>query len=220
MRLTRQTGRRSAVIAGAGMAALIGTGVFAVPASAHNSDWSVTCDSVSVHLAAYNGRVTNTVTISVDGGAVLASDANFGSSYDFSGALPDHASAIKVHLVVSAGDGNQYNRDEFKTSEPCEKPPTTPPTTVPVTTPPTTTATTAPPTTTPPTTATTAPPTTAATSSAAAVAATSSAAGGGDLAETGSSSSTPLIAGIAAVAVAGGAGLLFVSRKRRNSAHR
>lgn len=221
MRMTAQTRRRSAVIAGAGIAALATTGVFAVPASAHTGDWSVTCDSVTVHLTAYNAHVTNSVTLSVVDGGVLASEDSFGSSYDFSGALPAHTSPIQVHLVVNAGDGKRYSKDEYKTSEPCRTPPTTvPPTTVPPTT-------TAPPTTVPPTTTappatgtTTAPPTTStATSSAPAVEATTSPAAG-NLAETGGSSSTPVIAGIAVAVVAAGGGLLFVNRRRRTAAHR
>lgn len=216
MQMTRQSRRRSGVIAGAGMAALIGSAVLAAPASAHNSDWSVDCTSVSVHLTAYNGKVTNSVTVSVDGGGVLASKASFGSSYDFKGALPDHSTAIKVHLVVKAGDGKQYSRDEYKTSEPCEKPPTTPPPTTPseqptTPAPPTASASDTP---TPP--ATTPVPT--ATSNAPVVQASTSPAAG-DLAETGSSSSTPMIAGIAAAVVAAGAGLLVFNR-RRGAAHR
>jgi LPXTG-motif cell wall-anchored protein len=215
MQMTRQSRRRSGVIAGAGMAALLGSAVLAAPASAHNSDWSVDCSSVTVHLAAYNGRVTNSVTLSVDGGAVLAHQDSFGGSYDFKGALPDHTSAIKVHLVVTAGDGKQYNRDEFKTSEPCQKPTSPPPTTP--TKQPTTPA--APTTSAPPVTPTTpATPTSTAITNAPVVQASTSPAAG-DLAETGSSSSTPMIAGIAAAVVAAGAGLLFINR-RRGAAHR
>jgi LPXTG-motif cell wall-anchored protein len=212
MHMTRQSRRRSSVIAGAGMAALIGSAVLAAPASAHNSDWSVDCSSVTVHLAAYNGSVTNAVTLSVDGGTVLAHEDSFGAAYDFTGALPDHTTAIKVHLVVTAGDGKQYNRDEFKTSEPCQKPTSPPPTTP--TKQPTTPA--APTTSAPPVTPTT--PTPTATTNAPVVQASTSPAAG-DLAETGSSSSTPMIAGIAAAVVAAGAGLLFINR-RRGAAHR
>lgn len=250
MRKTRQFRRRSAVIGGAGMAALVGAGVFAGSASAHNADWSVTCDAVHVHLTAYDSHARNSVTVSVVGGSVLDSKNSFGGSYTFNGALPHHDSPIKVHLVVKAGDNKKYNRDETLTSRPCEKPPTTPPvevtttppveqtTTPPVeqtTTPPveeTTTPpvdeTTTPPveeTTTPPVDETTTPPvddTTAptATTTSPEVAGTTSAPGGGDLAETGSSGATPMIAGIAGVAVVAGAGALFFSRKRRSGAHR
>src|SRR6478735_9244000 len=65
---SRRTRGRSAVIAGGAMAALATAGVFAVPASAHNSVWSVTCNSVSVHLTNYNKHVTNSVTLQVVGG--------------------------------------------------------------------------------------------------------------------------------------------------------
>jgi LPXTG-motif cell wall-anchored protein len=207
-------------------AVAIGGVVFASPASAHTSDWSVTCDSVSVHLKDYNKRVTNSVTLKIVGGeGALADNPDFGSTFTYTGALPPHDAPLQVRLVVTAGDGSRYNVDQVKTSQPCEKPPTTPPpTTAPPTTAPPTTAppTTAPPTTVPPT--TTAPPTTPTTtapptSSAPAVPATTSPASG-DLAETGSSNATPVIAGIAAAAVVVGAGALVITRKRRSSSHR
>lgn len=207
MQMSRQSRRRSGVIACAGMAALIGTAVLAAPASAHNSDWTVDCGSVSVHLTAYNPQVTNSVTLSVDGGAVLAGEASFGAGYDYQGALPDHTAPIKVHLVVTAGDGSKYGRDEYKTAAPCDKPSSPPPP-----------ASSAPPTTTPsgrPTTPpTTTPATTPTTNAPVVQASTSAPAGGGDLAETGGSSATPMIAGIAAAVVAAGAGLLFLNRRR------
>ncbi|MFC4031986.1 LAETG motif-containing sortase-dependent surface protein [Streptomyces polygonati] len=227
--MTRQNRGRSAVIAGAAMAALAGAGILAVPAAAHSGVWSVGCDTVSVHLKDYNARATNSVTVSVDGGGVLASKDSFGSGYEFSGPLPDHTAAITLHLVVKAGDSSKYDIDQRKTAEPCEKPPTTPPPTTAPTTPPTTAPTSTPPTTatttpappsgttTPPATApTTAPPTT----NAPVVQASSSAAAGGDLAETGSSSDTPMIAGIAVAAVVVGAGALVFTRRRRSSSHR
>jgi LPXTG-motif cell wall-anchored protein len=209
MHMTRQSRRRSSVIAGAGMAALIGSAVLAAPASAHNSDWSVDCSSVTVHLAAYNGSVTNAVTLSVDGGTVLAHEDSFGAAYDFTGALPDHTTAIKVHLVVTAGDNQRFNKDEFKVSAPCEKPSSPPP-------PPSSSPGKRPTTPVSPTTSAPAPastPATTATSNAPVVQASTSPAAG-DLAETGSSSSTPMIAGIAAAVVAAGAGLLFLNRRR------
>jgi LPXTG-motif cell wall-anchored protein len=215
MRMTRQNRTRSAVIAGAGIAALAGVGILAAPASAHTGVWSVACDSVSVHLTKYNPGATNSVTLSVDGGAVLASKASFGGGYDFAGPLPAHTTALTLHLVVRAGDGTQYNVDERKTAAPCEKPPTTPPTTSP-STPPPTTPTTAPPTTT--SAPTTAPPT--ATTGAPVVAGTTSAPAGGNLAATGSSSATPVIAGIAVAAVVVGGGAIVLSRRRRSSSHR
>jgi LPXTG-motif cell wall-anchored protein len=220
MRMTRQNRTRSAVIAGAGIAALAGAGILAAPASAHTGVWSVTCDSVSVHLTKYNPGATNSVTLSVDGGAVLASRASFGGGYDFAGPLPAHTTALTLHLVVRAGDGTQYNVDERKTAALCEKPPTTPPTTSP-STPPPTTPTTVPPTTVPPTTTpapTTVPPT--ATTSAPVAAGTTSAPAGGNLAATGSSSATPVIAGIAVAAVVVGGGAIVLSRRRRSSSHR
>jgi LPXTG-motif cell wall-anchored protein len=216
---SRRTRGRSAVIAGGAMVALATAGVFAVPASAHNSVWSVTCNSVSVHLKDYDKHATNSVTLQVVGGeGVLAFNPDFGSSYTYDESLPTHDTPLQLHLVVKAGDNAKYNVDETKTSPVCEKPPTTPPpTTPPTTAPPTTPPTTAP--TTPPTTAPPATPTPTATTTAP-VAATSSAPASGGLADTGSSSATPMIAGIAAAAVVVGAGALVITRRRRSSSHR
>lgn len=141
IRMTPENRRRSAVVAATGMAALLGAGVFAVPAAAHTGTWSVSCDSVTVHLTAYNKRATNSVTLSVEGGGVLAKEDSFGAGYDFSSPLPPHDAAITLHLVVTAGDSAKYNIDQEKTAAPCEgqttapPPPTTTPAPPPTTTP-------------------------------------------------------------------------------------
>lgn len=219
-RRARRTG--AAVAAGAAMGVLALTGVLAAPADAHSGVWSVTCDAVSVHLKDYDKKATNSVTLQVVGGeGVLAFDPDFGSSFTYDDALPAHDSPLPLHLVVKAGDGPKHDIDEVKTSPPCDKPTTTPPTTTtppPTTTPPagTTPATTTPATTAPATTpATTPPATTPATSAPAA--GTTSPPSGADLADTGSSDATPVIAGIAAAAVVAGAGAVAFARKRRSS---
>ncbi|WP_405578939.1 LAETG motif-containing sortase-dependent surface protein [Streptomyces sp. NBC_01190] len=229
IRMTPENRRRSAVVAATGMAALLGAGVFAVPAAAHTGTWSVSCDSVTVHLTAYNKRATNSVTLSVEGGGVLAKEDSFGAGYDFSSPLPPHDAAITLHLVVTAGDSAKYNIDQEKTAAPCEgqttapPPPTTTPAPPPTTTPAppaTTTPATTPPTTAPPAPPTTAPATPTASTNAPVVAGSASASAAGGLAETGSSNATPVIAGIAAAAVVVGGGALVLSRRRRSSSHR
>ncbi|SHL38533.1 LAETG motif-containing sortase-dependent surface protein [Actinacidiphila paucisporea] len=207
MRLTVQGRRRYAAIAATGMAAMIGSAVMAGPASAHTPVWSVTCDSVTVDLTAYNTHATNSVTLTIVGGeGALADNPNFGGAFHYQDALPPHDAPISLHLVVKAGDDAKYDVDQTKVSPVCDKPTTTPPT-KPATTPPTT----APQTTTPAPTHTT---------NAPVVADTTAATGSGDLAETGSSNATPMIAGIAAAVVVVGGGLVFWTRKRGTSAHR
>ncbi|WP_333770005.1 LAETG motif-containing sortase-dependent surface protein [Streptomyces sp. IBSBF 2435] len=227
MKLTVQGRRRSAAVAAAGMAAMIGTAVLAAPASAHTPVWSVTCNSVQVDLTNYStGRhVQNSVSLTVVGGeGALADNEDFGGSFHATEALPAHDSPLTVRLVVKAGDNKKYNVDETKVSPVCDtptspsvSPSTTPPTTAPETTAPPTTA---PETTAPGTTAPTTAPVPAGTTNAPVVAGTTSAAGGGDLAETGSSSATPMIAGIAVAVVVAGGGLVLWTRKRGSSAHR
>jgi LPXTG-motif cell wall-anchored protein len=223
MSLTVQGRRRSAAVAATGLAALIGAVMSAGTASAHSPVWSVTCNSVSVDLTSYSTskHVTNSVTLTIVGGEGALVDQNFPGSFHFHDALPPHDAPISLHLVVRAGDDRTYDLDQTKVSPVCEDhttPPTSPATTAPTTTP----ATTAPDTTAPPTGDTTAPatPTASGTTSAPAAAGTTSATAGGDLAETGSSSATPVIAGIAAVVVAAGGGLLFWNRRRGSAAHR
>lgn len=198
---------------------MIGSVVLAGPASAHTPNWSVTCDSVTVDLTAYNSHVRNTVTLTVVGGEGALVDQTFGSTFHFRDALPPHDAPLGLHLVVKAGDGKQYGRDETKTAPVCDKPTSPSPSTTPPTSPPTTAPTTAPATTAP---STTPPATTAApsTTPAPVAAATTSAGGSGDLAETGSSSATPMIAGIAVAVVVAGGGLVFWTRRRGSSSHR
>lgn len=213
MGLTVQGRRRSAAIATAGMAAMIGSVVLAGPASAHVPSWSVTCDSVTVDLTAYNSHVRNTVTLTVVGGEGALVDQTFGSAFHFRDALPPHDAPLALHLVVTAGDGERYGKDETMTAPVCAQPSSPSPSTTAPTSPPTTAATTAP--------ATAPPGTTAAPSTSPAPAAATTAAGGsGDLAETGSSNATPMIAGIAVAVVAAGGGLVFWTRRRGSSPHR
>ncbi|WUH94794.1 LPXTG cell wall anchor domain-containing protein [Streptomyces sp. NBC_00433] len=203
MRLKVQGRRRYAAIAATGMAAMIGSAVLAAPASAHTPVWSVTCDSVKVDLTAYTASVTNSVTLTIVGGeGALVDTPSFGGSFHYQDALPPHDAPVSLHLVVKAGDGERYNLDETKVSPVCDKP--KPPVK---------------PSTTPPTTATTTPAPTH-TTNAPVVADTTSATGSGDLAETGSSNATPMIAGIAAAVVVVGGGLVFWTRKRGTSTHR
>lgn len=200
MTAIRQRWHRSAVVAGTGVAALVGAGIFAAaPASAHTPVWAVDCSSVSVNLSQYNAGVENTLSITA-GDKSLLSSQKFGSNFSKKFELPKHSSPLKVHLVVKAGDGDQFSRDEFKTSPVChEAPSPTPTTSKPA-------------------------PSPSESSSEAAPApsekpSTAPKGGGHDLAETGSSSATPVIAGIAGVVLLAGAGMVVVARKRRSAQH-
>lgn len=202
---TNQHRRRGGIALGVAGVALAGSVLFAAPASAHTPNWSVDCDSVSVSLKWY-AKQGNTVTISAGGEQLLHQE--FGASFHKQDlALPEHSEPLEVTVTVDASDHDRFDFSESKTSPVCEgeepqpepstSEPTEPspePSTSEPTEPSPEPSTSEPPV--EPTEEETAPPTE-------------------DLAETGSSSSTPLIAGIAAAVVAAGAGLLVVARKRR-----
>lgn len=192
---------RGAFIAAA--ASVVGVGLCAVPAQAHTPAFTVDCSSGSVDLKAYNAGVANTVTISVDGKSLVDAQ-KFGSAFHKDLTL-DKASVETVRLVVKAGDGQQYSLDQTKTSLACEGTPSEKPT-------PSASAPTEAPSSEAP-----APSESASDSpSAAAPAPAPSSSAPTDLAETGSSSSTPLIAGAAAVVILAGGGIMFAARKRRS----
>ncbi|MFJ3709840.1 LAETG motif-containing sortase-dependent surface protein [Streptomyces sp. NPDC090053] len=195
--------RRGAFIAAA--TSVIGVGLCAVPAQAHAPAWSVSCSEVTVDLKAYNAKVTNTVTVSVDGKDILPTQ-EFGSSFSKTLPLAEHTEKLSVHLVVKAGDSQQFSLDETKTAPVCDtpKPPVTP-------TPSDTPSKPA------PTPSESVTPSASPSESAAVPAPSPSASKPTDLAETGSSSSTPLIAGAAAVVIVAGGGIMFAARKRRST---
>lgn len=203
--------RRTATLAATGVAALVGTGIFmAAPASAHTPNWSVDCSSVSVNLTSYSGKETNTVNITVDGKDLLPTE-NFGGGFQKKLDLPDHDKEVTVRLIVKANDGDQHNVDETKTAPVCEEespePTPTPTESTPEETPTPSESTPA---------ETEAPSEAPSSSAPAAEPAGEKSTAPADLAETGSSSNTGMIAGIAAAVVAAGGALLMVARKRRS----
>ncbi|MFV0131373.1 LAETG motif-containing sortase-dependent surface protein [Streptomyces sp. HMX112] len=217
MTLTARPRRSAAALATAALLGITGVALSATAADAHTPAWSVTCSQVQVDLTDYSPTAPNEVTVTVDGKDLLPTE-KFGREFHKKLALPEHDKELTVRLVVKAGDGDGFSRDETKTAPVCEgtKPTPTP---TPSTTSPSPTPSTASPTPTPSTTPSeTAPaPAPPATPSAAPSAPPSAAPSpaGPDLAETGSSSSTPLIGGAAvAVLVAGGV-ILWAVRRRR-----
>lgn len=200
MTALRQRWQRSAGLAAAGAAALVGTGILAAtPASAHTPVWNVDCSSVTVQLSMYNPSVTNTVTVDA-GGKQLVGATQFKDSWSKKIQLPDHSSPLDVHLVVKAGDGDQFSRDEHKTAPVCpghESPSPAPSKPAPAPTP------------------SKSAPAPAPSKPSTPSAKPSKPAGG--LAETGASSATPMIAGAAGVIVVAGVAMVVVSRRRRTN---
>lgn len=209
MTIPRRSWRAAGTLAAAAVVGLTGAVLTAGPAAAHTPTWDVTCTEVSLHLTAYNGDVTNQVTVTVDGKDLLPTET-FGKGLDKTIALPEHDKALTVRLVVKAGDGDQYSRDESKQAPVCEETQEPTPTPTPTETKPSETPTTATPT-------PTATPSETASSSAPAAATPSPSSP--DLAETGSSSATPIIGGAAVAVLLAGGGIMWSVRKRRTAQH-
>jgi len=186
---------------------MAGSVMMASPASAHTPRWSVDCDSVTVSLTQYNARGGNTVTLTA--GDKTLKTATFKDHWGVEDmALPSHTQPLEVHLVVKAVDGDRWNFDDTKTSPVCEgqEQPTPTPSDSPSDKP------------TPSASAVTSPsPSQSSSAPAAKPVDHESPAPSKDLAETGASSTTPLIAGIAAAVLIVGAGLVMLTRKRRSS---
>ncbi|MFD7719875.1 LAETG motif-containing sortase-dependent surface protein [Streptomyces sp. NPDC059814] len=216
MTIPRRSLRAAGTLAAAAVVGLTGVVLTAGPAAAHTPTWDVTCTEVSLHLTAYNDKVTNRVTVTVDGKELLPTES-FGKGLDKTIDLPEHDKALTVHLSVKAGDGDQYSKEDTKQAPVCEgKTPT--PTPTPSETKPSETPTTATPT--PADTPSDTPsdsPSESASSSAPAAATPSPSSP--DLAETGSSSATPIIGGAAVAVLLAGGGIMWSVRKRRTAQH-
>jgi LPXTG-motif cell wall-anchored protein len=184
-----------------GAAALLGTGLLATPASAHTPVWSVDCSSVKVDLTMYKGDAANWVKVTADGKELLP-QTSFPGEFHKVLDIPSHSSPVTVNLVVHAGDDDRYSVNQTKTSPVCPGQASQSPTQS----------------ATPTKSPTVAPTASKPASSAPAVAATAANSPTGNLAETGSSSSTPIIAGVAAAVLLAGGGLVVVARKRRPAA--
>lgn len=195
--------RRPGALVTVAAASALGVGLFVAPAVAHTPAWAVTCSEVSVDLVNYTADKENTVTLTVDGKDLLPTE-KFGGEFHKKIELPKHDKELTLHLVVVDGSGNDGSLDDTKTAPVCEdnepepEPSTTPPTE------PEPTPTEAKP-----------EPEPSKTTPAAEVPSSQPSPAGDDLAETGSSSTTPLIAGAAAVILVAGAGITWAARKRR-----
>ncbi|WP_169922629.1 LAETG motif-containing sortase-dependent surface protein [Streptomyces lushanensis] len=205
--------RRGALITAATAGALA-VGLSAAPAFAHTPTWSVTCSEVSLDLTAYGNSDKNTVTVTVDGKDLLPTE-NFQNEFHKKLTLPDHSAELTVRLVVKAADGERYNVDDQKTAPVCEGTSPSPSESESTTPPPAESPSSETPSEETPSEAAPATPTEEPTSSEDALPSSQPSPAGDNLAETGSSSATPMIAGAAAVVVVAGAGIMWAARKRR-----
>lgn len=214
MTIPRRSLRAAGTLAAAAVVGLTGVVLTAGPAAAHTPTWDVTCTEVNLHLSAYNDKVTNQVTVTVDGKELLATE-NFGSKLDKAIDLPEHDKALTVHLSVKAGDGDQYSKEDTKQAPVCEGQTSTP-TPTPSETKPSEPST---PSQSPTTSAPTPTDTPSETASSSAPAAATPSPSSPDLAETGSSSATPIIGGAAVAVLLAGGGIMWSVRKRRTAQH-
>jgi LPXTG-motif cell wall-anchored protein len=202
--------QRSVAIAATAGAAFLGTAIVASPAQAHTPKWSVDCYSVQIDLTSYAKDKDNTVTLKAGDKTLLTE--TFKGQFHKKVDLPKHTEPLNVTAQVKAGDGDKFSwGPETKTSPVCEsKPPKPTPTDRPSKPAPTKPA--------PSTTAPSETPEPTAPESSTSAPASQPQSGGGDnLAETGSSSNTPMIAGIAGAVVVVGGGLVVFARKRRST---
>ncbi|MEW2060815.1 LAETG motif-containing sortase-dependent surface protein [Streptomyces sp. NPDC007002] len=207
MTIPRRSWRGAGVLVAAAVAGLTGGAVLAGPAVAHTPTWAVTCSEVTVDLTDYTSDVPNTVTVSVDGKDLLPTET-FGREFHKKLALLDHDEPVTVRLVVKDADGEgKHSIDRTKTAEVCEEEPS-PTATEPAPSEPAPSRT--PPPGTPEPSAT---PGDGPSESASAVPAPSPSTP--DLAETGSSPSSPVVAAAAVAVLLAGGGILWAVRKRR-----
>ncbi|WP_327365367.1 LAETG motif-containing sortase-dependent surface protein [Streptomyces sp. NBC_01217] len=206
MTIPRRSLRAAGTLAAAAVVGLTGAVLSAGPAAAHTPTWDVTCTEVSLDLTAYNGKVANQVTVTVDGKDLLPTEG-FEREFHKKLELPKHDKELTVRLVVKAGDGDNFSRDETKVAPVCEG--TTPSPAPSEDTPSQAPSSEAP--------AESAKPSEAPSESAPAAA--SPTPSSPDLAETGSSSATPIIGGAAVAVLLAGGGIMWSVRKRRTAQH-
>ncbi|MFF2523283.1 LAETG motif-containing sortase-dependent surface protein [Streptomyces liangshanensis] len=211
--------RRPGALIAVAAAGVLGVGLSAGTASAHTPNWTVTCSSVTVDLKAYGhgDNPVNSVSLTADGASLI--NEKFGDKFNQTLELAKHSKPVELHLVVTAADGDQYNVDQKQTAKVCpgDEEPTPSPSTSAPSTPPATETPSATPSTTAPGTSTPTPTEEPTSSSPATVPSSQPSPAGDNLAETGSSSSTPIIAGAAAVVLVAGAGIMWAARKRRTA---
>ncbi|MFF8556866.1 LAETG motif-containing sortase-dependent surface protein [Streptomyces sp. NPDC015501] len=207
MTIPRRSWRGAGAFVAAAVVGLTGGVISAGPAAAHTPTWDVTCSEVTVDLTNYTDGVPNTVTVTVDGKDLLPTET-FGREFHKKLTLPEHDQPVTVRLVVKDADGDgKHSIDRTKTAEVCEEEPSpTPPQPTPSEPAPSQSTGTPEP---------SATPSEQPSESAPAVPAPSPSSP--DLAETGSSSSTPIIGGAAVAVLLAGGGILWAVRKRRTA---
>ncbi|MFJ5049603.1 LAETG motif-containing sortase-dependent surface protein [Streptomyces sp. NPDC088719] len=212
MTIPRRSWRGAGALVAAAFVGLTGGVISAGPAAAHTPTWAVTCSEVTVALTDYTSSVPNTVTVTVDGKDLLPTET-FGREFHEKLTLPEHDKPVTVRLVVKDAEGEgKHSIDETKTAEVCEEEPSPTPPTPTKSVPGESTPSEMPSTGTSEPSAT---PSEQPSESAPAVAAPSPSSP--DLAETGSSSSTPVIGGAAVAVLLAGGGILWAVRKRRTA---
>ncbi|MFJ6608650.1 LAETG motif-containing sortase-dependent surface protein [Streptomyces sp. NPDC091289] len=216
MTIPRRSWRGTGALVAAAVVGLTGGVISAGPAAAHTPTWAVTCSEVTVDLTNYTSDVPNTVTVTVDGKDLLPTET-FGREFHKKLTLPEHDKPVTVRLVVKDADGDgKHSIDKSETAKVCDEPTPTPSEPAPSEPAPSEPAPSEP---APSETPSTEPPAPSATpseqpsESAPAVPAPSPSSP--DLAETGSSSSTPVIGGAAVAVLLAGGGILWAVRKRR-----
>ncbi|WP_405949417.1 LPXTG cell wall anchor domain-containing protein [Streptomyces prunicolor] len=203
--------RRPSAIATTAAMTMLGLGMAAAPASASTYDWSVSCSQVTVDITGYNPQVVQIVEVTADG-KELGTELSFRDDFHHTYTIPTHSKPLSIRFVVTPGSEDGQAVDETKTAPVCGEEsasPTasqTPSSSAPATAESTPAASSGTPSDTPSASTLSSP-------------SPSSYISAPPLAETGASSSTPLIAGTAGAVVLAGAALLVVTRRRRTTQH-
>ncbi|WP_411083358.1 LAETG motif-containing sortase-dependent surface protein [Streptomyces sp. cmx-18-6] len=220
MTIPRRSWRAAGTLVAAAVVGLTGGVISAGPAAAHTPTWAVTCSEVTVDLKYYTPGVPNTVTVTVDGKDLLPTET-FDKEFNRKLTLPEHSEPVTVRLVVKDGNKNdKYSYEGEKTADVCKGKPTptpteTEPTPTPTETEPTPTPTESTPSETPGTQTPEPSDTPSGEPSESAPAVPAPSPTTPPLAETGSSSATPVIGGAAVAVLLAGGGILWAVRKRR-----
>ncbi|GAA1136302.1 LPXTG-motif cell wall-anchored protein [Kitasatospora gansuensis] len=125
--MARLRGIPGTLVAGAvGLGALTPL-LLAGSAAAHTSEWTLSCDKVSLKVASYNPQFTNRITLTVDGEKLL-DKKEFGASFSQDFPVKAHTKDLAVELIITTDEQPKEPVTKTGTVTPCPPSPSpTPP---------------------------------------------------------------------------------------------
>ncbi|WP_405019660.1 LPXTG cell wall anchor domain-containing protein [Kitasatospora sp. NBC_00070] len=132
--MARLRGIPGGLLAGAvGLGALTPL-LLAGSAAAHTSEWTLSCDKVSIKVASYNPQFTNRITLTVDGEKLL-DKKEFGASFSQDFPVKAHTADLPVVLTITTDEEPKNPVTKTGTVTPCPPPSPSPTPTPPKVTP-------------------------------------------------------------------------------------